>query len=282
MRKSIFILAISSIFAFFFTTGCTEKAPSSGDSLSADTLGADTMESDSLSEMIEEEPMPVAADELFDDFFFNFAANRKVQKERIKFPLIVDSYGKQKTIEAKNWVRERFFMSQDYYTLIFNKASQTHLLKDTTVSNVTVERISIPASKVTRWHFSRIRGLWNLVDMKEMSLAQHQDASFLKFYQNFATDSAFQQRSLAETVSFTGPDPDDDFSTMTGDIMPEQWPMFAPMLPSGTLYNIIYGDAAYPASNTRIFLIRGIANGMQTDLTFMKNGSSWVLKKINM
>ena len=35
----------------------------------------------------EETPMPKAADELFDDFIFNFAANRTLQASRIKFPL---------------------------------------------------------------------------------------------------------------------------------------------------------------------------------------------------
>ena len=37
---------------------------------------------DSTEQLIEETPMPKAADELFDDFVFNFAANRKLQKSR--------------------------------------------------------------------------------------------------------------------------------------------------------------------------------------------------------
>src|SRR5574344_1323072 len=108
------------------------------------------MTADSISQVVEETPMPVAADELFDDFFFNFAASRKVQKERVKFPLPVDNFGKQSVMEHNAWRRERFFMSQGYYTLIFNKYSQTRLVKDTTVSNVMVERIAITKGMVTR------------------------------------------------------------------------------------------------------------------------------------
>lgn len=281
MRKSIFIVFVSFVCALFFATGCTEKNASGSDTSVVDTLVTDTMESDSLSEMVEESPMPVAADELFDDFFFNFAASKKVQNERTLFPLQIDSYGKISVIEKNKWIREKFFMTQGYYTLIFNSYKQTALLKDTTVNNVTVERISVKKAKVTRWHFARVRGLWHLDGKREMKLSEHPDAAFLRFYDRFSTDSAFQQQSLAESVSFTGPDPDDDFSTMTGDIMPEQWPMFAPELPSGVLYNIVYGSETYPKSNMRLFLIRGIANGLQIDMHFYKHAGGWVLKKIN-
>ncbi|MBQ0074824.1 MAG: DUF4348 domain-containing protein [Prevotella sp.] len=267
--------------AIFFTTGCMERTSPVVDSIGVDTLMADSVETDSLSDMVDETPMPVAADELFDDFFFNFAASRKVQNDRIIFPLPVDNYGKKKSVSKSGWVRERFFMNQGYYTLIFNSYKQTSLLKDTAVNNVTVERISVSNNKVTRWHFARTKGLWHLDGMRTMTLSQHPDAAFLRFYDKFVSDSVFQQQSLAETVSFTGPDPDDDFSTMTGEIMPEQWPMFAPQLPSGTLYNIVYGTEAYPASSIRLFLIRGIANGLQIDMHFVRQGGSWMLKKIN-
>lgn len=281
MRKSIFLAAVIFISALFFNTGCTESKTSVSDTTAVDTLSADTLETDSLSDMMEESPMPVAADELFDDFFFNFAASKKIQRERITFPLPYDCYGKKKMIERANWTRERFFMNQGYYTLIFNSYKQTALLKDTTVSDVTVERISVAQGAVTRWHFTREKGLWHLDGKRDMSLQKHPDANFLNFYDKFVADSAFQQQSLAESVSFTGPDPDDDFATMTGDIMPEQWPMFAPELPSGTLYNIVYGTDAYPLSGIRLFLIRGISNGLQIDMHFVKENGSWKLKKIN-
>lgn len=267
--------------SLFFTTGCFDKTPRGNGSLDSDTVASDSMPADSISQVVEETPMPVAADELFDDFFFNFAASRKVQKERVKFPLPVDNFGKQSVMEHNAWRRERFFMSQGYYTLIFNKYSQTRLVKDTTVSNVMVERIAITKGMVTRWHFARVRGLWYMNGMRKMSIRQHPDAAFLKFYQHFATDSAFQQHSLCDPVIFTGPDPDDDFSTMTGEIMPEQWPMFAPWLPSGTIFNIMYGAEPYPVTNFRVLLLRGIANGLQMEMQFVKQGGKWRLKKIN-
>ena len=83
MMLVIVVLAIA-----FSTTACTDKKPEAVDSVAvSDTI--DTVPEDTLVTMIEEQPMPKAADELFDDFFFNFAGNKKLQRKRIVFPLPV-------------------------------------------------------------------------------------------------------------------------------------------------------------------------------------------------
>lgn len=281
MRRNVFLLAGVLASSAFFTTGCYDRGAKVADTLSVDSAAVDTTLVDSISEVVEETPMPVAADELFDDFFFNFAASKKVQTERVKFPLAVVNFGKKVMMEKNQWKRESFFMKQGYYTLIFPKYSLTKLVKDTTVSDVTVERIAIPKGVVTKWHFLRERGLWYMDSMVKTAIKNHDDAAFLKFYERFATDSAFQQHSLCDPVIFSGPDPDDDFSTMTGEVLPEQWPMFAPWLPSGTIYNIVYGTQPYPVTNFRVFMLRGIANGMQMEMQFVKVAGKWRLKKIN-
>lgn len=246
--------------------------------MQTDSVPADSI--DSISALVEEEPMPATADELFDDFFFNYAASRKVQKKRTTFPLPVTVYGKTTPVEIGQWKTEHFFMAQGYYTLIFTSQKQLNLVKDTTVSSVVVEKIFIRKGELKRWHFARKRGEWRLDSIKVMSLRQHPDAAFLLFYDKFVSDPDFQQQSLSDPVTFSGPDPDDDFSTMTGDILPEQWPMFAPWMPSATIYNIIYGDQPFRNTNTRYFLLRGISNGMQTDIVFVRSGRNWKLKKV--
>jgi hypothetical protein len=281
MRQSIFFVAFIFVSALLFTTttGCMQMGAGGDDSLTTDSVG-DTINTDTLSQILDQQPMPIAADELFDDFFFNYAASKKVQVERTTFPLEVEKFGEKSKIGKKQWRHDHFFMSQGYYTLIFNNEKQLKLVKDTSIANVTVEKIDMPKGRVTRWHFQRDRGLWHMNKITTISSKQHQDAAFLEFYNKFASDSAFQQKSLAETVTFTGPDPDDDFSTMTGEIMPEQWPVFAPSMPSGVLYNIHYGAKPYQQSNVRYFLIRGIANGLQTDILFIRKGNQWLLKKV--
>lgn len=276
------MLAVLTIVCFT-SVGCTDKKPAPAvDSTAADTAVADTQAMDSTEKLIEETPMPKAADELFDDFLFNFAASRKLQMERIHFPLAVYRNDKlKKHIAKRHWKMEHFFMRQDYYTLIFDNHKQMNLMKDTTIDHVVIEKVFYSRKVVQQFLFNRINGQWMMTSINYKPMYQNMNSSFLKFYGSFATDTAFRSRHLHNPVKFTGPDPDDDFSTMTGEIEPETWPAFAPQLPHGMIYNIIYGQK-YTESSQKIFVIRGIANGMETRLTFKRIGGRWQLMKLEM
>ena len=285
MKKLSFISVLLALLTIvcFSSVGCTGKKPASdADTLASDTTVADTQAMDSTEKLIEETPMPKAADELFDDFVFNFAANRKLQLSRVHFPLPVYRNEKVvKTIDKKHWKMEHFFMRQDYYTLIFDNQKQMNLVKDTTIDHVVVEKVFYHKKTVQQFLFNRINGQWMMTSINYKPMYSNKNASFLKFYGKFATDSTFQAEHLHNPVKFVGPDPDDDFSTMTGDIEPETWPAFAPKLPSSMIYNIIYGQK-FNESNQKIFVIRGIANGLETELTFKRIGGKWMLTKLNM
>ena len=86
---------------------------------------------------------------------------------------------------------------------------------------------------------------------------------------------------MAHEVQFTAPDPNDDFAQISGVMMPQQWPDFKPgLIPSGTLYNIIYGQK-YTQADRKLFIIRGIANGLEIEMSFRKIGGQWKLVKFN-
>lgn len=285
MKKLSFLSELLAVLTVvcFTSVGCSDKKPAQvHDSTSVDSVIADTQTVDSTEKLIEETPMPKAADELFDDFVFNFAANRKLQMKRVHFPLPVYHNDKLvKTIGKRAWKMEHFFMHQDYYTLIFDNQKQMNLVKDTAIDHVVVEKVFYAKKKVQQFLFNRINGEWMMTSINYKPMYSNMNASFLKFYGHFATDSAFQAEHLHNPVKFVGPDPDDDFSTMSGDIEPETWPAFAPQLPHGMIYNIIYGQK-YAESNQKIFVIRGIANGMETILTFKRVHGKWMLTKLNM
>ena len=285
MKKLSFLSVLLAVLTVvcFTSVGCSDKKPAQvHDSTSVDSVVADTQTVDSTEKLIEETPMPKAADELFDDFVFNFAANRKLQMKRVHFPLPVYHNDKLvKSIGKRAWKMEHFFMHQDYYTLIFDNQKQMNLVKDTAIDHVVIEKVFYAKKKVQQFLFNRINGEWMMTSINYKPMYSNMNASFLKFYGKFATDSAFQAEHLHNPVKFVGPDPDDDFSTMSGDIEPETWPAFAPQLPHGMIYNIIYGQK-YAESNQKIFVIRGIANGMETILTFKRVHGKWMLTKLNM
>ena len=70
---------------------CTGNKAGQADGTDADSVAdaSEVAETDTLELLITETPMPRAADAMFDDFIFNFAANKRLQKERIIFELHV-------------------------------------------------------------------------------------------------------------------------------------------------------------------------------------------------
>lgn len=280
-EKGVVLVVAVCLLMVMWTTGCTDKKPVAVDTLVVDSFkNADTIAVDTMDKLISEQPMPKAADELFDDFIFNFAANRKLQMARIKFPLKVVDGENTTYIKKADWKMEHFFMEQGYYTLIFDNHKQMGVVKDTSINNVVVEKVYLKKERVAKYMFERIRGRWMLTSILNNAMYHNTNASFLAFYQKFATDFDFQIESLNNPVMFTGPDPDDDFSTMTGEIAPETWPAFAPELPSGFIYNIMYGQK-YVEGDQKIFVMRGIANGMEMELTFRRIDGTWKLMSLS-
>ena len=241
----------------------TQSAEDSADSL------ADTLAVDSLADVLSTMPMPKAADELFDDFIFNFASNRKLQMERILFPLTSYEGKKLTKISREEWKMDYFFMRQGYYTLLFDNEQHMEVVKDTRLTTAVVEKIYFKTRSIVQYMFQRPQGAWVLTSIHTIPIAQSPNASFLEFYQRFASDQKFQTKSIAATVKFVGPDPDDDFSQMEGILTPDTWEAFAPELPSRMLYNITYG-APFKDGNQKIFVLRGIANGLELEMVFKR------------
>lgn len=274
---------IIAVLALLCLEACNHKKtePATTDADSVGALAADSaVTDDNAAEEAIAGDVPRAADELFDDFFFNFSVNRKLQKERTVFPLKSVNGNKTEYIERNNWRMDYFFMKQGYYTLLFDDEKHMRIVNDTTLSHAIVEKIYFNTSSVIQYVFNRENGLWMLTSLNTIPISASDNATFLEFFHKFATDSAFQQNSLDETVQFSGPDPDDDFSRMEGIITADTWEAFAPQLPQKMIYNIIYGSRR-PEGNRKIFLMRGVANGMELEMTFVKKNSQWRLAKLS-
>jgi hypothetical protein len=278
MKQFLFVFLV----AVLLFSACQGQKSGSNEETTADTIQkADTTASTLEEEVASEQtPMPKAADELFDDFIFNFAANRKLQSSRIKFPLKIQRGEEVSYTKKGQWQMEYFFMKQDSYTLLFNSEKEMEYVKEATdINHAIVEKIYLEGKTVKQYVFDRVNGLWMLQEVIHMPLSESSNASFLEFYAHFASDPDYQQKHLMESVKFVGPDPDDDFAQMEGVITPDTWEAFAPELPSGMIFNIVYGE---PQKETgrKIFVLRGIANGLELELTFKHEGGKWRLEKM--
>jgi len=279
MRR--YLIAISALLLFLASCGGNKAGRSDDDPMddSTEVSDTDTAAIDSLSAEIAETPMPRAADELFDDFIFNFAANKKLQMERIVFPLPSVNGTKTEHIDKSKWKMEYFFMRQGYYTLLFDSEQHMESVKDTAIQHAVLEKIYFNTQSVIQYVFNRPKGAWVLTQINTIPISQSANASFLEFYHHFASDKEFQTESLGETVEFVGPDPDDDFSMMEGIITRDTWEAFAPELPTKMIYNIIYGKPR-KETGTKLFVLRGIANGLELEMTFKRRDGKWQLTKL--
>ena len=290
MKKSALFFFFLSCCLISMTFGCKDKKPEVivlNEPESVDTVApvdtlviADTVPVDEMDSLISATPMPKAADELFDDFLFNFTANKKLQYERVKFPLKVVEGDQVSTIDRKEWQMEKFFMKQEFYTLIFDDESQLELPKQTNLDSVVVEKIFLAQQTVEQHVFNRENGQWMLTEIHRNTTSQNPNKSFLAFYEKFASDSLFQVESLDKTVETILPDPEDDFTMIEGEFHPDQWEEFRPpVLPHEFIYNIIYGQK-YTHSKQKLFVVRGISNGLETEMTFRQIDGKWKLVKL--
>jgi len=255
------------------TTACTEQKRTHADY--NDDVAADS----AMVAADDDGWLPKAAENLFDDFFYNFATNSCVQSKRISFPLTVTDGRKTLSIDSTDWQMDRFYMEQGEVTLLFDNIEQMDLTRDTTVSEAIVEKIMLDSDTVVQYIFSRATGRWMLDSVRRQAIAANRNASFLIFYRQFAADSAYQRQSLSDEIAFTGPDPDDDFEAMEGVITPDFWDAFAPPLPVGTIYNVVYGQQT-TRSDSIIFVIRRMGDDAETDITFKRDNGQWKLTQL--
>ncbi len=286
MAKSISYGIVGCCVVMSILLGCTSRTSSVNrepDDLIADSLYTDSIleaeDTFAIDELTEETPLPVTVDELFDDFIFNFDQSNRLQRSRIRFPLtIVESDGSRTSISRGEWHHRYVFLQQEVCTAFWNTTSQMALPQDTSIVNARLEHIFLHSRQVEAYLFNRdtISGEWYLSEEQITSFEHSPLASFLDFYQRFATDSIFQRQHLAQTLKFRTTDEESDYEVIEGTIDAEQWTEFAPELPQDVLVCINYGQT-YTNPNRVLMQMRGISNGLQNMLRFQCDDGRWRL-----
>ena len=224
-----------------------------------------------------DEELPKRADELFDDFIFGFARLKKVQLERVEFPLLSIVRGDTAWLTEKQWEHDSLFMGNDYYTVFYNDEEQMELEKSTELDQVDVEQIHLVERWVKTCRFQRLKGEWRLTQESVRDFAE--DAAldrFMDFYGKFVSDDTFQQGSVANPLRYVTTDPDDDFNTIEGTLDHDQWNAFKPQLPDSVVTNIRYGQT-YDNPDGMVLVKAGISNGLMDILDFRKKDGVWKL-----
>ncbi len=224
-----------------------------------------------------DEVLPERADELFDDFIFEFARLEKVRIGRVDFPLPRVVRGDTAWLTEEQWEYDSLFMQRDFYTVFYNDEEQMELEKSTDLNRVDVERILLDEREVKTCRFERREGEWRLTQesVRDFSDVDPLDR-FMDFYGRFASDDDFQRRSVSDPLRYVTTDADDDFNTVEGTLDHDQWDAFKPQLPGGVITNILYGQT-YDDPNRMILVKAGISNGLMDILYFRKKEGAWKL-----
>lgn len=226
-----------------------------------------------------EEPKPMEADELFDDFIFNYASDDALQRQRTMFPLPYYNGDAPSKIEKKFWKHDYLFTKQSYYTLLFDKEEDMDMVGDTALKSVQVEWIYLKTRMMKKYYFERKKGMWMLEAINLRHIEEGENEDFVGFYTRFATDSLYQNRHISNPLQFITIDPDDEFSILETTLDVNQWYAFRPVMPADKLSNINYGQQNEDQSNTKILKVNGIGNGYSNIFYFRKRGGEWELYK---
>ncbi|MDM8337410.1 DUF4348 domain-containing protein [Mediterranea massiliensis] len=271
----------SGLLLLLFIAACGNKQKTS-DPFAALTQMVDSarQQPDSLQQPVEDEsPKPIEADELFDDFIFNYASDDALQRQRTIFPL---PYYKDDTpvkIEKKYWEHDYLFSQQSYYTLLFDREEDMDMVGDTALTSVQVEWVYLKTRMIKKYYFERIKGAWMLEAINLRKIEKGENEDFVDFYTRFVTDSVYQSKHIHTPLKFITIDPDDEFSILETTLDLNQWYAFRPVLPTDRLSNINYGQKNEDQSTTKILKVNGIGNGYSTVFYFRKKRGEWELYK---
>lgn len=225
------------------------------------------------------EPKPMEADELFDDFIFNYALDDALQRQRTIFPLPYYNVNTSSKIEERFWKHDYLFTKDSYYTLLFDREEDMDMVGDTTLNSVQVEWLFLKRRMMKKYYFERKKGMWMLEAINLRQIRSGENEDFVSFYARFATDSLYQSRHVSDPLQFVTIDPDDEFSILETTLSKNQWYAFGPMLPANKLSNINYGQRNEDDSNSKILKVNGIGNGFSNIFYFRKRAGQWELYK---
>lgn len=227
---------------------------------------------------VEEVAAPTRADELFDDFIWNFSSDERLQRSRVRFPLQVVTTEGTEMWERGDWEFDGLFADQPNYTLMFDNEADLDLEGDTSLNSADVEWDYLDSKIQQRYFFNRDKGAW-MLDSISMASLPNNEGGFLSFYSKFANDSIYQLEHITNPIEFVTLDPDDEFSILETTMGVSQWFAFRPELPVDKLTNINYGQANNDNSRRKILKVNGFQDGTSIILYFRKRGGEWEMYK---
>lgn len=271
------------LFVGMSVSSCKSKTDADQEIVDSLLAEAETISVDTLVYHVEEEEPNASVDENFNDFIYTFTHNNKFRYSRVQFPLLVkdENAVTVRRVKNQNELNSEFSPSDnDYYVLLLHSIDELENDLAGIVDRATLHLADMSSKKVRRFNYARKDGLWSMNGAEELSFEKHPFGSFLDFYDKFSGDSLFRVEHIAQQLSISLPD-DEDGTMIDGTIDADQFPVFAPEMPSGRFMIMDYSHS--PVNDERVVMVKcGMASGMMDVLTFEKDGEDWKLKELGL
>ncbi len=242
------------------------------------TVDTAEVEEDTL-ELFEKEVVPVSADYLFNDFFYNFVTDMKFQRQRIVFPVRCENCDTTVKCGRAEW--DDALVVDDYYTVLYEREEEIALQKDTSISEVTVERINLDVGEVDFFLFKRIEGKWLMTGVRHEPIPETTNSDFFEFYHVFSTDTVGRAKYISLPLRFILSSEDEDEEDEIQDLSADEWAEVAADLsiPSHTIVNVNYGQTCI-SRNSKLLFVAGVSNGLSMLYRFTKIDGEWMMVEV--
>lgn len=271
------------VLVLMLSCGGSERGVS-GDLSDADSLYADSIEMlavDDTLELFEEEVLPKSADELFNDFFYNYALDEKFRKMRTTYKCESAEDDSVSVGSKPSGVVFRELVVKDFYAVVYEREEELAFQKDTSLSEVVVERMNLDAGIVEQFDFRRYGGTWVMQDFTSTTVDDTPNSDFLAFYSSFSADSVGRLDNVTEPLMFVMTAEDDEGEDEVVEMRLDEWMEISAdlPLPSHEIINVNYGQTCI-SNNNKLLLVVGISNGLSLKYRFMKQGGKWMLVEV--
>lgn len=221
---------------------------------------------------------PEAVDANFNDFLYAYNVNRRFFVDRTTFPFEVEKNGKSEKLYNYKAVRNLYHqtITPGYYTLLYTSTGCIDEMDGEGLDKVSVEAHDLETGLTNAFRFTLDGGKWHMHACEQYATANDHAASFLTFYAQFANNAEYRREHLAPLMETYIMD-DETGEPIEGVITPEQFEMFFPELPHGTIVNINYGQPIDQHANTMYMRKCNLMNGEQTNFTFSLENGEWTL-----
>ena len=234
-------------------------------------------------QLFEEEVLPESADELFNDFFFNYTSDMNFKSQRQAYSLDCNMGDTVVKIHSSELDVYSELLVDDYYSIIYERDEDLAFQKDTSLNEVAVERIDLDGKQIEQYIFNRIEGKWMLTGVGRNEMDYNPNSDFLDFYKSFSSDSVYRKNCINEPLKFVMLSENDDVEDEIQELTSDEWLAISAdlPLPAGVMINIDYGQTII-SKNSKLLLVEGVSNGLSLTYRFMKIDGAWNLVEVTL